>query len=622
MEYFGASRRVAIISLSQELFKSLLLCLLAIGWLSEVAPSTHHRHHHRDYEDDEDQHYLPPEEHALKPFFRKDKHTSEHVVYHKGDEHHEPKRIDHYHHYDKQPALKTKHIHYQQVAPQLRTAQLLTAAPSQIVTRRRRPNRVLYASAPNSVFHTQINVQSQDSELSSQIRTDPLVPGAQLPANAGAQLPVTALPNCQSPVAGNPPIGCRVVDPAGAQLGADALPVGGGQLPANAGPPAGGQLPANAGPQAGGQLPANAGPPAGGQLAANAGLPAAGGQLPALGLAGVGNGANNLFIDPSQGAQLAAGNQNGGALQGFGNQNLFTPAAQLAVGGQDPLVSGQAGGVIRRPGSVLIQIDPAFGGQLPAAAQAAGNGNTNQFGPFLGAQLGAGQAPAGQQGVAPNGALLNPMLGGQLAAGGQAPALGGQLPAGGQAPAVGNANPVLGAQLAAGAQPLDPALGGQLPASAQAVGNGNPNQAAAVAARFNGRRRTGRQRSRSNYQGLNVVRGHVFGQPALQGPTNAVGNQQDTNIIDGNFYSYPAYQSRLVRVNGNQRSVFLADGGDYYDDDEATDIGIAASSPELSYAAPEHRGSRRKGSKSFDHETAASEYREDGYHYRNPRHTT
>ncbi|XP_064539306.1 uncharacterized protein LOC135429060 [Drosophila montana] len=602
---------------AMELFRSLLLCLLAIGWLSEVAPSTHHRHH-REYEDDEDQHYLPPEEHALKPFFRKDKHTSEHVVYHKGDEHHEPKRIDHYHHYDKQPALKTKHIHYQQVAPQLRTAEILTSAPSQIVTRRRRPNRVLYASAPNSVFHTQINVQSQDSELSSQIRTDPVVPGAQLPANAGAQLPVTALPNCQSPVAGNPPIGCRVVDPAGAQLGADALPIG-GQLPANGGLPIGGQLPANGGLPAGGQLPANAGLPAGGQFPANAGLPAGGGQLPALGLAAGGNGpnnlgnGNNLFIDPSQGAQLAAGNQNGGALQGFGNQNLFIPAVggQLAVGGQAPLVRGQVGGVVQRPGSVLIQIDPAFGGQLPAAAQPAGNGNANQFGPFLGEQLGAGQAPAG-----PNGAP----------AGGQAPAGPNGAPAGGQAPAVGNANPVLGGQLAAGAQPFDPALGGQLPASAQAAGNGNPNQAAAVA-RFNGRRRSGRQRSRSNYQGLNVVRGNVFGQPALQGPTNAVGNQQDTNIIDGNFYSsYPAYQSRLIRVNGNQRSVFLADG-DYYDDDEATDIGIAASSPELSYAAPEHRRSRQKGSQgsqssaSLDHETAASEYREDGYHYRNPRHT-
>jgi len=60
-------------------------------------------------------------------------------------------------------------------------------AAAQVVYRRRRPSRILYASAPNSVFHThtQINVQSQDSELNSLTRPDRAA-GAATGAGAGA----------------------------------------------------------------------------------------------------------------------------------------------------------------------------------------------------------------------------------------------------------------------------------------------------------------------------------------------------------------------------------------------------------------------------------------------------
>ncbi|XP_034481276.1 uncharacterized protein LOC117786955 [Drosophila innubila] len=645
----------------QEPFRTLLICLLAIGCLAEVSLAKHHKHK-RHYEDsEEDPHYLPPAERESEPYYHKEKHTRERVTYHK-DEEHEPKRVDHYHHYDKKPEVQTKHIHYQEVNPQVRTTAILPAA-SGIVTRRVRPNRVTYASAPNSVFHTQINVQSQDSELNSQIRPDPVIAvapaGGQLavntPAPAGAQLPANALPNCQFPVAGNPPIGCRLLDPAGGQLPAGAFPPGGqlpanglplgGQLPADAFPPggqlpAGGQLPTNAQPN-GGQLPANAFP-AGGQLPAN-GFPV-GGQLPANVFPAGGQLLTNGFPAAGQlgnGAQLGVGLGNGngnfnGLPQGFSNQNLFIPAGntQLQVGpiGQVP--------VAQRPSSVLIQFDPAIGAQLPASAQANVGVNPNQLVPAFGAQLGNGQTPIGQQPAAPVSNQFGPIFGAQLGVGqvpnGQQPVagnpnpfnpvLGGQLPTGAQAPTAGNQNPVLGGQLPTAAQApnngnQNPVFGGQLPTSAQVPNNGNLNLVT-NGQRLISRRRNGRQRNRSNYQGLNVVNGNVFGQPNVQGPTNAVGNQQDTNIIDGNFYSYPGHQQhRLYRVNGNRRLV-LTDG-DYVDDyDTTADVGFAASSPELSYAVPEGRGSRRKS----DHEAAASEqhteYRkDDGYHYKNPRRT-
>ncbi|XP_022223386.2 uncharacterized protein LOC111074761 [Drosophila obscura] len=587
----------------------LLLCVLAIACLPDVSPAKHHKHqrHH----DDDEHHYLPPseeKEELEQPFYKKEKHTSERVVYHKEEEHdEEPKkeRVDHYHHYDKKPQVKTEHIHYKHDKPHVRTdhsGDLFTPAATQVVYRRRRPHRVTYASAPNSVFHThtQINVQSQDSELNSLIRPDP-PGGQQLPAGAqastGAQAPTGAgfLPNCQfTGIPGNNPPGCGPSDPLGAQLPASALAPGAG-LPANPGAlpiPAGGQLAV----QGNGQRPQKPSRPGGGY------------------------GRNNFFFDPSLAAQLGAagfpavGGAQLAAGQGAPNQNQFDPSfgAQLGASGQ---AAGAAGGpfdpsfgaAAQRPAGAQApiaayapfqnQFDPnaQLGGQLNAAQQ------PNQFGnPALGAQLGAGQAPLQNQ--------FDPTLGAQLGTG--------QRP-----------NAPLGAQLGAAQAPLqnqfDPALGAQL-----AAGQVVP------------RLRSGRPRNRSNYQGLNVLNGNVFGQPHLQGPTNALGNQQDTNIIDGNFYSDPSvhhghgHHRALVSVNGNQRSVLVADDDDYVDDD--TDptfpLGFAASNPQASYVVAPKKGSkssfnRRSSTKDndFDLGAAASEYdtdyREDGYHYKKPKHS-
>ncbi|EDV95614.1 GH15684 [Drosophila grimshawi] len=505
-----------------ELFRILLVFLAAFALLAEATPSKHQRQH-REYDDeDEDSHYLALERHELKPFFRKDKHKSEHVVYHHREqqEHHEPKRVDHYHHYDKKPDMKTEHIHYQQHNPQLPNAGIRTrSSPTRNIVgrrlRRRRPNRLVYATAPNSVFHTQINVQSQDSELNSRYRADPVRPVGQLAASAqasggprffnllGDQLVESRLAPVGGQIPGNGLASGNGFRAVGGQR--NRLALGGGQLSVNRLVLGGGQLTGNRVAAVGGQLSGNGLALSGGQLPAN-GLAATGGPLPALELTTGGGQLSANGLAPV-GRQLAVNLDNG---QGAGNgngENLFTPAngAQLLVGAQPAqLNGGQA--VNQRPSSVLIQTDPDFGRQLPAPTA----GNPNQFRSMLGAQLGRSQTLDAQQTLA------------------------------------GNQNMLLGRQLATGAQ---------------ALGNASPNQVVAFE-RANGRRRNGRQRNRSNYQGLNVVRGNIFGQPNVQGPANEVGNQQDTNIIDGNFYSMQ---------NGNQRSV-LATDGDYYDDDDTDGI--------------------------------------------------
>ncbi|EDX09229.1 GD13849 [Drosophila simulans] len=611
---------------------------MAIACLADVSHVKHHkhqRHHHtRDHEDDdEESHYLPPheEKEVEQPYYKKEKHTSEKVVYHKEEEHEEPKyyqehkehhheepkkqRVDHYHHYDKKPEVKTQHIHYKPSKPHVRTdynQDLFTPAATQVVYRRRRPSRILYASAPNSVFHThtQINVQSQDSELNSLTRPD-LAQGAQDPAGAqaptGAQAPGFR-PNCQFVGPGNVPPGCGPSDPIGAQLPASALAPTGANLPANQ-------------------------PVAGGQLAV-----LGNGQRPRpVGYGGGYGNRLNFFVDPSLGAQLgaignaAAGNQQaaaGGQLAGgaqLGGSQGFDPSfgAQAAAGG--PFNTGFGAGQAQRP--VQNQYDPNL--QLGGP-----------FDPSLGAQLGAGQGVSNQR---PSGqGAFDPSAGAQLGAGqgiNQRPS------------AQGAFDPSTGAQLGAGqgisnqrpnAQaPFDPALGAQLGAG-QGVPNQRPNAAgqgafdpnqgqsdpsigAQLAAGQVPRLNNRRQRNRSNYQGLNVLNGNVFGQPHLQGPTNALGNQQDTNIIDGNFYSDPhhGHQRALVSVNPNQRSVLIPDD-DYADDDgQLGFLGFAASNRQSSYVvAPKKLRSHRKRN-NVDLKTSASEYdtdyREDGYHYQKPK---
>ncbi|KAH8257495.1 hypothetical protein KR038_010613, partial [Drosophila bunnanda] len=569
-----------------KLFLILLLSLWAVNCLADVSHVKHHKHHdhHRSKEhEDEESHYLPPEE-EHEPFYKKEKHTSERVVYHKEEEHEEPhhkehhyvehhheepkkQRVDHYHHYDKKPEVKTQHIHYKHSQPQVRTdynRDLFTPAATQVVYRRRRPSRILYASAPNSVFHThtQINVQSQDSELNSLSRPD-LPAGAQAPSGAqaptGAQLPtgVGFPPNCQA-LAGNVPPGCRPSDPLGAQLPASALAPGAGNFPANQPAP----------------IPA-------GQLAVQGN-----GQRPPFrpgGYGGYGGKRNNFFFDPSLGAQLGAvGNVAGGAQLGAGQG-----------------------------------FDPSFGAQLPAAAGAPINNN-----------FGAGQAPVAQRPVAPvQGPAPAPVapLQNQFDPNSQFgapfdPALGAQL---GAAQGVPNQRP----------NPVNPPLGAQLGAQA----NVDPNQglfdpsvgaqlAAGQVPRLNNRRPP----SRSNYQGLNVLNGNVFGQPHLQGPTNALGNQQDTNIIDGNFYSHPhhGHHGALVSVNPNQRSVLVPVDDDADDEVEPGFLGFAATNQRSTYvvAPKKHRSHRRSSKRSnLDQGTSASEhdtdYREDGYHYQKPKHS-
>ncbi|XP_030385912.1 uncharacterized protein LOC115632801 [Scaptodrosophila lebanonensis] len=259
-----------------------LLCLLGVACLPHAIHSKHHRQQKRE-EHEEDRHYLPPDpkeekEELEKPFYKQEKHTSERIVYHKHDyeprvyhsgEHHEPKkqRVDHYHHYDKKPEVKTtKHVHYTSSTPKIRTdynRDLFTPAVTQTIYRRGRPHRVTIASAPHSVFHTQINVQSQDSELNAQFRPDPPIigapnnnpAGAQLPANAfppgGGQLPSGASPGCQFPLAGNAAAGCAFPgqNPTGAQHPASAL------APSNNFPTNTGFLPGQLAVQGNGQPP-------------------------------------------------------------------------------------------------------------------------------------------------------------------------------------------------------------------------------------------------------------------------------------------------------------------------------------------------------------------------------
>ncbi|XP_044570297.1 transcriptional regulator ovo [Drosophila ananassae] len=621
-----------------KLFIVLLLSLLAVACWADVSHVKHHkhqRHHHhssKEYDnEDEESHYLPPhEEKEAEPFYKKEKHTSERVVYHKEEEHEEPKehhhheepkkqRVDHYHHYDKKPEVKTQHIHYKHSKPHVRTdysrRDLFTPAASEVVYRRRRPSRILYASAPNSVFHThtQINVQSQDSELNSLTPPGAQDPaGAQAPTGAqapiGAQAPTGAAPNCQFIVAGNAPPGCGPSDPIGAQLPASALAPTGGNNPANRPVAPTGQLailgngqrpsrPGYGGYGGGNRLNLFVDPSFGAQLSNAAG---AGGQQPVgAGQLAAGQGFNNQNFG---GAQLGAG-------QGVPNQNQFDPSfgAQLPAAGQAPVAAG-------------APFDPSFGGQLPAAGQAQ-LGAGAPYDPSFGAQRPAAQRPLQNQfnNNGQFGAPFDPALGAQLGAAQPAPnrrpnPAGGQLAAGQQAPFnQGAADPNQGL--------FDPSIGAQL--------------AAGQAPRLNNRRPS----NRPNYQGLNVLNGNVFGQPQLQGPTNAVGNQQDTNIIDGNFYSDPSvlhhghhHGRALVRINGNQRSVLVPDDDDADDDVDPGFLAQFASSNRQSQyvAAPKKHGSHSRSSKngsrdSLDQGTSASEYdtgfREDGYHYRKPKHT-
>ncbi|XP_017070544.1 uncharacterized protein LOC108107513 [Drosophila eugracilis] len=612
-----------------KLFLVLVLSLLAIVCLADVSHVKHHkhqRHHHsREHEDeDEESHYLPPKEEkdAEQPYYKKEKHTSE-VVYHKEEDHEEPKhykeytehhheepkkqRVDHYHHYDKKPEVKTQHIHYKHSKPHVRTdynQDLFTPAATQVVYRRRRPSRILYASAPNSVFHThtQINVQSQDSELNSLTRPDPAA-GAQDPAAqapTGAQAPGFR-PNCQFIGPGNVSPGCGPSDPVGAQLPASALAPTGANLPASQ-------------------------PIPGGQLAV-----LGNGQRPPSrpgGYGGYGGGNRlNFFVDPSLGAQLGAIGNAAGNQQAAGGGQLGA-GAQLGAGqGFDPSFGGQAAagapfnpsfgaGQAQRP--VQGQYDPnlQLGGPFDPSGSAqlgAGQGVSNQrpnaqapFDPSSGAQLGAGQ---GVQNQRPNGqASFDPALGAQLGTG---QGFSNQRP-----------NPVnapQGAQLAAGQGAFDPNQGQFDPSIGAQL-------AAGQVPRLNNRRPP----NRSNYQGLNVLNGNVFGQPHLQGPTSALGNQQDTNIIDGNFYSDPhhGHHRALVSVNPNQRSVLLADEDDADDDAQSGFLGFAASNRQSSYVvAPKKHRSHRSSSKRnhADQGTSASQYdtdyREDGYHYQKPKHS-
>ncbi|XP_017107464.2 collagen alpha-2(I) chain [Drosophila bipectinata] len=644
----------------RKLFIVLLLSLLAVAcWadVSHVKHHKHHRHHHhtsKEYEDEEP-HYLPPheEKEEEQPFYKKEKHTSERVVYHKEEEHEEPKehhhheepkkqRVDHYHHYDKKPEVKTQHIHYKHSKPHVRTdysrRDLFTPAASEVVYRRRRPSRILYASAPNSVFHThtQINVQSQDSELNSLTPPGAQDPaGAQAPTGAqapiGAQAPAAARPNCQFIVAGNAPPGCGPSDPIGAQLPSSALSPTGANDPANRPVAPTGQLatlgngqrpsrPGYAGGYGGGnRLNFFVDPSLGAQLSNAAG---AGGQQQAgAGQLAGGQGFNNQNFG---GAQLGAG-------QGFNNQNQVDPSfgAQLPAAGQAPVSAGapfdpsfgaQLPAAGQAPVSAGAPFDPSFGAQRPAAGQAqlAAGG---PFDPSFGAQRPVAQRPLQNQfnNNGQFGAPFDPALGAQLGAAQPAPnrrpnPVGGQLAAGQQGPFQGAADPSQGL--------FDPSVGAQL--------------AAGQVPRLNNRRPS----NRPNYQGLNVLNGNVFGQPQLQGPTNAVGNQQDTNIIDGNFYSDPSvllhhghhHGRALVRLTGNQRSVLVPDDDDADDDvDPGFLAQFAASNRQSQYvAAPKKPGSHRSSSKrgnleSLDQGTSASEYdtdyREDGYHYQKPKHT-
>ncbi|KAH8380044.1 hypothetical protein KR009_008670, partial [Drosophila setifemur] len=610
-----------------KLFVVLLCSLLAIVCLADVSHVKHHKHHRHHEDEDDEAHYLPPQEEKEQPFYKKEKHTSERVVYHKEEEHeephhhkehHEPKehhehhheepkkqRVDHYHHYDKKPEVKTQHIHYKHSKPHVRTdynrnQDLFTPAATQVVYHRRRPHRILYASAPNSVFHThtQINVQSQDSELNSLSRPDQAPVGAQ--ANTGAA------PNCQILGPENVPPGCGPSDPLGAQLPASALAPSGGNRPVN--------------------QPGFAPVPAG-QLAIQGN-----GQRPGgYGGSGGFGGPKGFFFDPSLGAQLGGAAQVGGgqlaAGQGFSNQNQVDPSfvSQRPAAGQAPAFAGQAQLGAGAP------YDPSFGAQRPAAGQAPAFQGQAQLGagapydpsfnaqrPAAGqAQLGAGapfdpsfaaqrpaaQAPLQNQYNGQFGAPFDPALGAQLGTGQAAP---NQRP---------SPNPPLGAQLGAGqgvADPnqglFDPSIGAQL--------------AAGQVPRLNNRRPP----NRSNYQGLNVLNGNVYGQPHLQGPTNALGNQQDTNIIDGNFFSDPGvhhghhgHHGALVTVRGNQRSVLVPDDDDGEEDADPGFLAqFAASNRKSTYvAAPKKHGS------ASDQGTSASEYdtdyREDGYHYQKPK---
>ncbi|XP_017053022.1 collagen alpha-1(I) chain [Drosophila ficusphila] len=629
----------------RKLLLVLVLSLLAIVCLADVSQAKHHkhqRHHHsKEHEDeDEESHYLPPQEEKDKdqPYYKKEKHTSERVVYHKEDEHEEPQhhkeyhheepkkqRVDHYHHYDKKPEVKTQHIHYKHSTPHARTdynRDLFTPAATQVVYRRRRPSRILYASAPNSVFHhhTQINVQSQDSELNSLTRPD-FGPGAQDPAgaqaNTGAQAPGFR-PNCQFIGPGNVNPGCGPSVPVGAQLPAGALAPTEANLPAS--------------------QPA---PVPGGQLAV-----LGNGQRPPLGpdFGGYGGGKRlNFFVDPSLGAQLGAiGNAAAGGQQAAGGAQLggaqLAGGAQLGAGqGFDPSFGAQA--------AAGAPFDPSFGGQAPVAqrpvaqapVQVQYNPNVQLGGgynPSLGgAQLGTGQGVANQR---PSGqAPFDPSFGAQLGTGQGIPS---QRPIA-QAPF----DPALGAQLGTGQavpnqrpNPVNPPQGAQLAAGQGAFdpnqGIFDPSVGAQLAAGQVPRLNNRRPPNRSNYQGLNVLNGNVFGQPHLQGPTNALGNQQDTNIIDGNFYSDPhhGHQRALVSVNPNQRSILLpADDDDDADGDSQSGfLGFAASNRRSTYVvAPKKHRSHRSSSKrkNLDQGTSASEYdtdyREDGYHYQKPKHT-
>ncbi|KRF97784.1 uncharacterized protein Dwil_GK16587 [Drosophila willistoni] len=602
---------------AMDFIKILLLSLLIGTCLAEK----HHKHQRKQHnDDDEEHHYLPPEQTESEedqPYYKKEKHTSERVVYHKEEEHEEPKhyyheepkkqRVDHYHHYDKKPEVKTEHIHYKESKPHIRTdynnanADLFTPAATQVVYRRRRPSRILYASAPNSVFHThtQINVQSQDSELNSLTRPDPPI-GQQLPTGAAP-----SFPNCQ--VAGNPPPGCGPNDPAGAQLPASALAPTAGNFPnQGAGTPAGGQLAV----LGNGQRPQRPSRPGGY------------------------GGRNNFLIDPFLGGQnQAAGGAQLAAGQGIPNQNQFAPSlsAQLSAAGQ---AAGNNG--------YQNQISPSNGVQSPFQ-------NLNQYAPSPG-QAPVAQRPATAQApIAVSAPLQNqfdPSLGGQLPGSAQVPlqnqfdpSFGGQSP-GIQRPIQNQIDPALGAQLSTAQRPnqnqFDPSLSGANQAAAAAPFD--PALSAQLALGQVPRLANGRQRNRSNYQGLNVLGGNVFGQPHLQGPTNALGNQQDTNIIDGSFYSDPSallhnHGYYRTPVSGNRRTVVV----DEDDDLDNDGFGLAGTSPQAFYVKPKrgqpkskshrrHHGIQAAASSltySFEPAVASSQhnidFRADGYHYKKPK---
>ncbi|XP_068149043.1 uncharacterized protein [Drosophila tropicalis] len=596
------SENVSITGLkAMDFIKILLLSLLIGACLAEK----HHKHQRKQHnDDDEEHHYLPPEQtdsEEDQPYYKKEKHTSERVVYHKEEEHEEPKhyyheepkkqRVDHYHHYDKKPEVKTEHIHYKESKPHIRTdynnanADLFTPAATQVVYRRRRPSRILYASAPNSVFHThtQINVQSQDSELNSLTRPDPPI-GQQLATGAAAPFP-----NCQ--VAGNPPPGCGPNDPAGAQLPASALAPTAGNFPNQGAPtPAGGQLAV----LGNGQRPQRPSRP-GGYGGRNNFLvdPFLGGkikQLVVLSLPQV-----KRFPIKINSILLWVRNYPPLVKQPSPIQNLnqYAPSPGQAPIAQRP-ATAQAPVAVSAP--VQNQFDPSLAGQLPGSAQVP---LQNQFDPSFGGQTPGIQRPIQNQ--------IDPALGAQLSTG--------------QRPNQNQFDPSLvGANQAAAAAPFDPALSAQL-----ALGQVP-------------RLTNGRQRNRSNYQGLNVLGGNVFGQPHLQGPTNSLGNQQDTNIIDGSFYSDP---SALLHNHGYYRSpgsairrTVVVDEDDDLDNDG---FGLAGTSPQAAYVKPKkghqkpkshrrHHGIQAAASSltySFEPAVASSQhntdYRADGYHYKKPK---